>query len=128
LMPFDGRRSSVQLISEILRLLRLGEASKTEVMYGVRLTHSQTLKYLLRLAELRLVDRTDDDGKAPVYRITAKGLDILGKIEQVQEMLRVDELPEILDSPRLQVQPEQDRKLLGRVKDAIVRRRHQSQG
>ena len=128
MMPFDGRRSSIQLMSEILRLLRLGEAGKTEVMYGVRLTHSQTQKYLLRLAELGLIDRVADDGKAPIYRIKPKGLDILGKIEHVQEMLRVDELPEILDSPRLEVQPEQDRRLLERVKDAIMRRRHESPG
>ncbi len=128
MMPFDGRRSSVQLISEILRLLRLGEAGKTEIMYGVRLTHSQTQKYLPRLTELRLIDRVGEDGRAPVYRITPKGLDILGKIEHVQEMLRVAELPDILNSPRLEVQQERDQKLLGRVKDAIMRRRHESQG
>jgi predicted transcriptional regulator len=127
-MPFDSRRSSVQLIAEVLGLLRLGEAGKTEVMYGVRLTHSQTQKYLLRLTDLGLIDRLGDNGKAPVYRITPKGLDILAKIEQVQEMLRVEELPEILDSPELEVQPEQDRKLLDRVKDAIMRRRRESQG
>ncbi len=118
-MPFDGRRSSIHLIGEILRLLRLGQAGRTEIMYAVRLTHSQTQKYLTRLATLRLITAVDEGGKASGYRITSKGLDVLSEIDRVQEMLKVDELPEILESPELEIDRPQDRNLLDRVKDAF---------
>ncbi len=118
-MPFDGRRSSIHLIGEILRLLRLGQAGRTEVMYSVRLTHSQTQKYLTRLVTLRLIAVAEEGGKTSGYRITSKGLDVLSEIDRVQEMLKVDEIPEILESPELEIYPQPDRNLLDRVKDAL---------
>ena len=127
MLPFEGRRSSVQLISEILRLLRLGEVGLTEVMYTVRLTHSQTQRYLLRLVELALIDQRHEDGRTPSYRVTPKGLDILTKIEQVQEMLQINEVPEILDSPELVVDQEPNRNVLRRIADAIRSRRGEQQ-
>ena len=123
MLPFDGRRSSIHLIAEILRLLRLGQAGRTEVMYSVRLTHSQTQKYLTRLVTLGLIAALDEQGRMPAYRITSRGLDVLSQIEHVQEMLKVDELPGILDSPEVEPAPQQDRKLLDRVRDALRRRR-----
>ncbi len=126
MLPFDGRRSSIHLIGEILRLLRLGQAGRTEIMYAVRLTHSQTQKYLTRLVTLRLIATVDEGGKTSGYRITSKGLDVLTEIDRVQEMLKVDELPEILESPELEIDRQQDRNLLDRVKDALRgRQQHQ---
>lgn len=123
MLPFDGRRSSIHLIGEILRLLRLGQAGKTEVMYSVRLTHSQTQKYLTRLATLGLIAPLDEEGMTPGYRITSRGLDVLSQIEHVQEMLKVDELPAILDSPEVEPDLQPDRQLLARVRDVLRRRR-----
>ena len=127
MLPFESRRSSVQLISEILRLLRLGEVGKTEVMYTVGLTHSQTQKYLLRLVELELTDQRRDNGRTPTYRITQKGLDILSKIENLQEMLQIDEASEILDSPELKVDQEKDGNILRRIADAVRPRHREKQ-
>jgi predicted transcriptional regulator len=125
LLPFDTRRSSVQLISEILGLLRLGEVGKTEVMYAVKLTHSQTQRYLAKLVGLGLISQRED-GRTPSYSITARGLNILGDIERLQEMLKVDEARSILDAPRLQqIDREQNRGLLKRIADAVQRRRDQ---
>lgn len=104
-------------------MLRLGQAGRTEVMYSVRLTHSQTQKYLTRLAALGLIAALDEEGRTPSYRITSRGLDVLSQIEHVQEMLKVDELPAILDSPKVEPELQQDRKLLARVRDALRRRR-----
>jgi predicted transcriptional regulator len=118
-LPFENRRSKIQLISEILRLLRLGEVGKTEVMYTVGLTHSQTDKYLLRLVGVELIDQRDQDGRTPSYRITQKGLDILSKIESLQESLRIDEVPDIVDAPELKIDQERGRNILRRIRKAI---------
>ncbi len=125
MLPFESRRSTVQLISEILRLLRLGEVGKTEVMYTVGLTHAQTQKYLPRLVELGLVDQRGEDGRTPSYRITPKGLDILSRIEQLQETLRIDEVPEIIEAPELKIAQAKDRNMLRRIREAIRARREE---
>jgi predicted transcriptional regulator len=124
LLPFDGRRSSVQLIGEILRLLRLGEVAKTEVMYAVKLTHLQTQKYLLKLSGLGLIDQRED-GRTPSYSITQKGLDVLSDIERLQEMLNAEDLPGILGAPKLETDRDQNRSLLKRIADAVQRRHDQ---
>ena len=122
MLPFDGRRTSVHIIGEILRLLRLGEAGKTEVMYSVRLTHAQTQRYLARLVELGLVRVPSDERGMQAYRITRKELDILAKIEEVQEMLKVDDLSEILGSPEIKAEGHERHDALTRIRDAILGR------
>jgi predicted transcriptional regulator len=121
-LPLDGRRSNIQLIAEILRLLRLGEVGKTEVMYAVRLSHYQTQKYLSRLVEIGLIDQSAADGHQPAYRITAKGLDLLGRIEQMQEMLQMREIPGIIHSPELKVDEAPCSRMLKRLRDALRHR------
>ena len=103
MLPLDSRRSRIDLMGEILRLLRLGEVGKTEVMYTVRLSHYQTQNYLRRFIELGLIHQLIADGEIPGFRITPKGLDVLGKLEQLQEMLQEEEIPQIFDSPELKV-------------------------
>ena len=122
MLPLDGRRSNIQLISEILSLLRLGEVGKTEVMYAVRLSHYQTQKYVARLVQIGLVDQTAAEGRSPSYRITAKGLDLLGRIEQMQEMLQAQEIPAIIDAPELKVDEPPYSRMLKRIRDAIKHR------
>jgi predicted transcriptional regulator len=121
LLPLDGRRTNIQLISEILRLLRLGEVGKTEVMYGVRLSHYQTQKYVSRLVQIGLIDQTNGDGRTPAYRITPKGLQLLGRIEQMQEMLNFQELPGIIDAPELQANGAPYGRMLKRIREAFRR-------
>ena len=101
MLPFDNRRTAIRIVSEILGILRLGEAGKTEVMYTVKLSYHQTQTYLGWLSDIGLIRQIVGEGNTTRHRITSNGLDLLGKIEQVQEMLRVDEVPAILTSPRL---------------------------
>ena len=101
MLPFDNRRTAIRIVSEILGILRLGEAGKTEVMYTVKLSYHQTQTYLGWLSDIGLIRQIVGEGDTTRYRITSNGLDLLGKIEQVQEMLRVDEVPAILTAPRL---------------------------
>ena len=103
MLPLDSRRSRIDLMGEILRLLRLGEVGKTEVMYTLRLSHYQTQNYLRRFIELGLIYQSTTDVQIPRYRITPKGLSLLGKLEQLQEMLQEKEIPQIFDSPELKV-------------------------
>jgi predicted transcriptional regulator len=103
MLPIDSRRSSIHLMGEILRLLRLGDVGKTEVMYAVRLSYYQTQSYLRRLIELGLIHQAAPDDHISSYGITQKGLGLLGKLEQLQEQLQEQEIPQIFDSPELKL-------------------------
>ena len=86
-------------MADILRLLRLGIAGKTEIMYTVNLSYSLRQKYIGNMVELELVEEFQDDSHSVSYRITRKGLNVLTAIENMQEMLRLEEVPDILNSP-----------------------------
>jgi len=94
-----NRRSPLQIIADILRLLRLGEAGKTEIMYTVNLSYSLRQKYIGNLLELDLLEECHEGRHSVNYRITRKGLNVLTAIENMQEMLRLEEVPDILNSP-----------------------------
>jgi predicted transcriptional regulator len=47
-MNLDRRRSSIEIIAD---MLRLGEAGKTEMMYSVNMSYFQLQKYLNFLLE-----------------------------------------------------------------------------
>ena len=98
-LQIGERRSAIEIIADILRLLRLGEAGKTEIMYTVNLSYSLRLKYLRKLLELGLLDEVRQDTRLVTYRITRKGLNLITAIENMQEMFRLEELPVILHSP-----------------------------
>ena len=100
-LQLGDRRSSIEIIADILRLLRLGEAGKTEIMYTVKMSYSQRQKYLRNLLELGLLDEVRQDTRSVIYRITRKGLNLLTTIENMQEMLRLEELPVILHLPKI---------------------------
>jgi len=119
LLSIDGRRSRIQLASEILRLLRLGGVGKTEVMYTVRLSHLQTQKYLHWLTELGLIEQPATGSRPLEYRITHHGLDLLGKIEHLQEVLQLEGLSEIIDSPELKFEEGTRHGILKRIINAI---------
>jgi predicted transcriptional regulator len=101
MLPTEGRRSNIQIVANILALLRLGEAGKTEVMYTVNMSHSQTEKYLKWLQELGLLCKVMKENRPASYRVTKKGLKLLSEIEHMQEMLRREEMPKILHAPEL---------------------------
>ena len=96
-----GRRSSTDIIADILRLLRLGEAGKTEIMYKTNMSHSQRERYLKKLLELGLASGLRKGHRSVSYRVTQKGLKVLGTIEHMQEMLLGDETVDVLGAPEL---------------------------
>jgi predicted transcriptional regulator len=82
-----GRRTTIEIVADILRLLRLGATGKTEITCTVKVSRDQTSKYLNWLLETRLLEEVEKEIGVPCYRITEKGLSLLSKIENVQEML-----------------------------------------
>ena len=80
----DRRRSSIEIMADILRL---GEASKTEIMYTVNMSYTQFHEYLNILLKLKLIDETPATNQLMTYRVTQKGFTLLKKIDSVLEML-----------------------------------------
>ncbi len=87
-MLFEGRRSSIQVIADILRL---GEAGKTEIMYSANMSYFQLQKYLSFMLELKLIDKVMVGNPVVTYRVTKKGLRLLRNIDGILEMLDLKE-------------------------------------
>ena len=54
MLNLDRRRSSIEVIADILRL---GEAGKTEIMYSANMSYHQLQKYLSFLIDMKLIDK-----------------------------------------------------------------------
>ncbi len=96
-----GRRTSIEIIADILRFLRLGETGKTEITYTAKLSRDQTSKYLNWLLEADLLEDVEKEIGVPSYRITKKGLTLLSKIENMREMLPPEDALNILHRSKL---------------------------
>ena len=83
------RRSSINIIADILKLLSIAEASKKEIMLAVNIGYYQAQIYLNRLLKLRLLDEVIEENRLVSYRVTEKGLKLLSEIESVQEMCQI---------------------------------------
>ena len=84
----ERRRSSVEVIADILRL---GQAGKTEIMYSANMSYFQLQKYLKYMLKLGLIDKVEIDKPGVTYRVTEKGLELLKSIEGVLELLQLKE-------------------------------------
>jgi predicted transcriptional regulator len=85
-MKLDRRRSSLEIIAD---MLRLGEAGKTEIMYSVNMSYFQLQKYLGFLLERGLIDKVALGNPSVTYRVTKKGLDVLRSIDSLLESLNL---------------------------------------
>ena len=85
----ERRRSSVEVIADILRL---GQAGKTEIMYSANMGYFQLQKYLNYLIKLELIDKVVVGNPSVTYRVTEKGLELLKSIEGVLEVLKFREI------------------------------------
>ena len=81
------RRSSVEIVADILRLLRLGHASKIEISHVSHINGEQAYKYLEQLIGAGALENSEEKMGLPSYQITKKGLALLSKIENLREML-----------------------------------------
>jgi predicted transcriptional regulator len=95
----EGRRSSIQIIAEVLKLSRGEEVNKTEIMSNVNMSYLQIQKYLGWLIQLEMLDEVAFGNNFTGYRITPKGLKLLNILENIQEMLRIKGAAGILQSP-----------------------------
>jgi predicted transcriptional regulator len=85
-MKLDRRRSSLEIIAD---MLRLGEAGKTEIMYSVNMSYFQLQKYLGFLLERQLIDKVTLGNPSVTYRVTTKGLGVLRAIDGLLESLNL---------------------------------------
>ena len=91
-MKVERRRSSIEIIADILRL---GEAGKTEIMYSANMSFFQLKKYLNFLLELKLIDKVYVGNPIVTYRVTNKGLRLLRSIDSILEILELKEDEEL---------------------------------
>jgi len=93
-MRLDRRRSSIEIIAD---MLRLGEAGKTEIMYSVNMSYFQLQKYLNFMMERELIDTVKLGNPSVAYRVTKKGLGLLRHIDEILDTLNLkddgDETP-----------------------------------
>jgi len=87
-MNLDRRRTSIEIIAD---MLRLGEAGKTEIMYSVNMSYFQLQKYLGFLLERKLIDKVTLGNPSVTYRVTKKGLRLLRSIDAILETLELKE-------------------------------------
>jgi len=84
MLDIDRRRSSIEVIAD---MLRLGEAGKTEIMYSANMSYYQLQKYLNFLLQLKLIDKVTVGNPVVTYRVTRKGLRLLKSIDGILEIL-----------------------------------------
>ena len=78
------RRSNVEVVADILRL---GEAGKTEVLYGANLSHRQLEKYLSFLLNEGFLEKVAALTPGMKYRTTSRGTQLLENIDAVIDSL-----------------------------------------
>ncbi len=86
MLKIDRRRSSIEVIAD---MLRLGEAGKTEIMYSANMSYFQLQKYLNFMLQLGLIDKVTVGNPVVTYRITKKGLRLLKSIDSILDMLEL---------------------------------------
>ena len=84
MLNIDRRRSSIEVIAD---MLRLGEAGKTEIMYSANMSYFQLQKYLKFLLDLKLIDKVTVGNPMVTYRVTKKGIRLLRSIDSILEIL-----------------------------------------
>lgn len=81
------RRSTIEIIGEILNLKRAG---KTKIMYRVNMSYEQTARYLPFLEDKGLIEKSERNGRF-TYETTERGVNLLERIEGLLEELRPNE-------------------------------------
>jgi predicted transcriptional regulator len=90
-------RSRIEIVADILRLLRLGDTGKTQITQYANLSWDQGMKYIESLLDAELLEGIEEEMGLPCYRITKKGLTVLRLIEDIKEMLPPEGAVDILN-------------------------------
>ena len=80
----NHKRSNIELMADILRL---GEASKTEIMFSANMSYLQLQKYLRYLTEGGFLKRVVVPNPGTKYCVTRKGKRLLRSIDVVLDIL-----------------------------------------
>ena len=83
------RRDRLDIIAQIMEIANEGTI-KTQIMYKANLSFTQLNIYLKRLTSLKLLSKTDADGKE-IYTTTEKGLNFLQHHQELIEVLNEDQ-------------------------------------
>ena len=83
----DRRRSKIEVIADILRLR---QASKTQVMYRVGMSYAQLQKYLNYLVERGFLIHGSSRYPGGIYRVSQEGERLLQSIEKIETILYSD--------------------------------------
>ncbi|MBI2868818.1 MAG: hypothetical protein HYX96_03215 [Chloroflexi bacterium] len=84
-----SRRSRIEIIADILRM---GEASKTQMMYRVGMSYAQLERYLDYLVGRGFLVRKLERYPSGIYQVSQEGDELLHSIEKIEELLAVDTL------------------------------------
>ena len=77
----NNRRSTIQIIGD---MLRVEEATKTEIMYGLGFNSGRAKKYIGYLLGLGFLEMATN-GRKTTYRVTSTGKELLEKIDELVE-------------------------------------------
>ena len=83
----NGRRSNIEIIADILRM---GQASKTQIMYRVGMSFAQLQKYLDYLLERGFLIRNSFKTPGAIYSVSQEGKSLLQSIERIEQLLAFD--------------------------------------
>jgi predicted transcriptional regulator len=82
-----ARRSSIEIIGEILKLKRAG---KTKIMYRANMSYEQMGMYLDFLENKGLMVEDTSNGRV-IFKTTERGVNVLERIEGLLKELGLDE-------------------------------------
>ena len=94
-------RSAVEIVADILRLLRLGNTGRIQITHYAHLNRKQATSYVDDLLEAGLLEGAEEEMGLPSYRITRKGLAALSLIENIREMLPPEGTTDILHRSKI---------------------------
>ena len=94
-------RSRIEIIADILSLLRLGKTGKTQISYYAHLRWDQGTRYVEDLISKGLIKSAEEEMGFPSYSITKKGLETLRTIENIKQILPPDSKLDILHNTKV---------------------------
>lgn len=92
--PSHGRRSKLDIVGDILRVISEGAEKPTNIMFRANLTWPLTVAYVEVLLRHDMI-RMEDDGSRFVYRVAPKGIALLKSFIQTEEAAAELELDKI---------------------------------
>ena len=78
----NGKRDSILILYDILKIASSSPVSITRVTYGANLNHTSARRYLTHLQRRGLIEPVDQ-GEGRYYAITIKGAEVARELERI---------------------------------------------